>query len=45
VAAPQNQTPPAPAELPQTSSKLPEIAVLGLIFIGGAATARRLRRS
>ena len=45
AAAPQNNPAPPPAELPQTASKLPEIALLGLLFICGAVTARTLRRS
>jgi hypothetical protein len=49
IAAPQtvaqNNPAPAPAGLPETASKLPEIALLGLLFVGGAMTARSLRRS
>jgi hypothetical protein len=45
AAAAQNDTPPTPAELPQTDSKLPEIALTGFIFAGGAMAARKLRRS
>jgi len=45
VAPPKNDTAPPPAELPQTASKLPEIALFGFLFIGGAVTARSLRRS
>ncbi len=43
-ATPQNDPPP-PTALPGTASKLPEIALLGFLFIGGALTARSLRRS
>ena len=43
--ATQNETPPPPNELPKTSSNLPEIGLIGLVFIVGAMTARRLRRS
>jgi hypothetical protein len=43
--APQQNAPtPAPASLPETASTLPEIALLGLLFIGGAITARTVRR-
>jgi LPXTG-motif cell wall-anchored protein len=45
AASPQNETPAAPSELPKTGSSLPEVALLGLIFIGGALAARRLRRA
>jgi hypothetical protein len=45
VAAPQNDTSATPTELPKTDSKLPEIALLGLVPLGGAVAARRLRRS
>ena len=43
--APQSLAAPAPGSLPETASKLPEIALLGFLFIGGALTARSLRRS
>jgi len=43
--APQAPATPAPGALPETASKLPEIALLGFLFIGGALTARTLRRS
>ena len=41
----QNGPPATPAELPKTASSVPEIALLGLVFLGSAATARKLRRS
>lgn len=41
----QNNTTPQPAELPHTASNLPEIALLGFLFVGGAVTFRSLRRS
>lgn len=43
--APQAPAEPAPGSLPETASKLPEIALLGFLFMGGAVTARSLRRS
>lgn len=43
-AAAPSQTAPAPAELPQTSGNFAGIALLGLVSIGGAVTARKLRR-
>jgi hypothetical protein len=44
-AAPASAPAPPPAGLPETASKLPEIALLGFLFVGGALTARSLRRS
>jgi hypothetical protein len=45
----QNDTPQAtqefPRELPKTASDLAEIAMLGVIFVGGAITARKARLS
>jgi LPXTG-motif cell wall-anchored protein len=38
-------TPAAPSELPKTGSDLAEIALLGVVFIGGAVAARKLRRA
>jgi len=43
-AAPPDDTPP-PAGLPGTAGKLPEVALFGFLFIGGALAARRLHRS
>ncbi len=45
VAAPQNEPVLPPASLPETASQLPEVALLGFLFVGGAVTARSLRRS
>jgi hypothetical protein len=45
VAAPQNEPPTEPSELPKTSSNVGEVAILGLIFLGGAAAARKVRLS
>jgi hypothetical protein len=44
VSAAPAEAPPAPAELPQTDGYLPAIALMGLASIGGAVTARKLRR-
>jgi hypothetical protein len=45
----QNDTPQAtqefPRELPKTASDMAEIAMLGVIFVGGAITARKARLS
>ena len=41
----QNSPPATPAELPKTASSVPEIALLGLVFLGSAATARKLRQT
>ncbi len=43
--APPNTPAPPPAGLPGTASRLPEMALLGFLFVGGALTARSLRRS
>ena len=43
-AAPPEDPPPS-AGLPATAGKLPEIALFGFLFIGGALAARSLRRS
>jgi hypothetical protein len=45
AAAPQNDPPAAPAELPKTSGNLPEVALLGMFSFGSAVIARKLRRS
>jgi hypothetical protein len=44
-AAAPAQPAPAPTELPQTNGNFAGIALMGLASIGGAVTARRLRRS
>jgi LPXTG-motif cell wall-anchored protein len=45
VVTAQNNLPPTPAELPKTASSVPVTALLGLVFLGGAVIARKLRRS
>lgn len=42
---PADPATPAPGSLPETASELPEIALFGFVFVGGALTARGLRRS
>lgn len=41
----QNSPTPTSAELPETASRISEIALLGFLFVGGAVMARSLRRS
>jgi hypothetical protein len=43
-AAAPAQAPPAPTELPKTSGNFAGIAMMGLVSLGGAVAARKLRR-
>jgi len=45
IRAADNDIPQAPRELPKTASELVEIGLLGLVFVGGAITARKARLS
>ena len=43
-AAAPTQTPPAPTELPKTSGNFAGVAMMGLVSLGSAVAARKLRR-
>ncbi len=45
IATAGNEIPPAPTELPRTASPVVEIGLVGLIFVAGAITARKVRHS